>query len=82
VLIAYVEAYDEYGIPIRDGSESYWKIDNCPWCGTQLPESKRDLWIKKVKALGFDPYVDYDRIPAEYKSSRWYREGGPHLRLV
>lgn len=82
VLIAYVDAYDEYGIPIRDGGESYWKIDNCPWCGVQLPESKRDLWIKKLKALGYDPFGDYDRIPVEFKSARWYRDGGSHLRLV
>lgn len=83
VLIAYIDQYDEYGIPIRDGSGSYWKIDNCPWCGSKLPESKREQWIKKLRGLGFDPFSEYDRIPVEYKSSRWYREGGnPNLRLV
>lgn len=83
VLIAYVEQYDEYGIPIRDGGESYWKIDNCPWCGTALPESKRDLWIKKLKALGHDPFGDYEKIPVEFRSAKWYRDGDtPHLRLV
>ena len=83
VLIAYIEQYDEYGIPIRDGGESYWKIDNCPWCGASLPRSKREQWLRKLKTLGFDPFTQYDRIPAEYKTGRWYRDGGgPDLRLV
>ena len=83
VLIAYIDQYDEYGIPIRDGGESYWKIDNCPWCGAVLPESKREEWIAKLKKLGHDPFGDYEKIPAQYKTSRWYREGAPsHLRLV
>jgi len=82
-LIAYIEQFDEYGIPIRDGTESYWKIDNCPWCGTSLPEPRRDQWIMKLKALGYDPFGDYEKIPAEYKTGRWYKDGHiPRLRLV
>jgi hypothetical protein len=82
-LVAYLDQFDEYGIPIRDGTESYWKIDNCPWCGTQLPESRRDMWIMKLRALGFDPFNEYEKIPAEYKTGRWYRDGhNPRLRLV
>ena len=25
-----------FGIPVRDGGESYIKIDYCPWCGIDL----------------------------------------------
>jgi uncharacterized protein DUF6980 len=25
-----------YGIPIRDGGTSTYKINYCPWCGVQL----------------------------------------------
>lgn len=83
-LIIYLEQYDEYGIPIRDGQGSYWKIDNCPWCGAKLPDSKRNMWIWKLRALGYDPFSDYERIPEAYKSGSWYREGNgpPDLRLV
>lgn len=82
-LVVYVEQYDEYGIPIRDGAGSYWKIDNCPWCGAALPESKRTAWLLKLRALGYDPFTDFEKIPAEYKTGQWYRDGGyPGLRLV
>jgi hypothetical protein len=82
-LVVYLEQYDEYGLPIRDGSDAYWKIDNCPWCGCSLPSSRREQWLRKLKALGFDPFKDYERIPMAFKSARWYREGGnPDLRLV
>lgn len=83
VMIAYIEQYDEYGIPIRDGNDAYWKIDNCPWCGASLPPSRREQWLRKLRAMGFDPLTDFDRIPQAFKSARWYREGGnPDLRLV
>jgi hypothetical protein len=82
-LVVYIEQYDEYGIPIRDGGDSYWKIDNCPWCGHALPQSKREMWILKLRALGHDPFQNYDAIPEEYKSAKWYKDGGyPGLRLV
>ncbi len=83
ILVIYLEHYDEYGIPSRDGGESYWKIDHCPWCGIALPDSKREQWMRKLRALGFDPIKDIDRVPEIYKTSRWYRDGGnPNLRLV
>lgn len=83
MLVIYLDQYDEYGIPSRDGSESYWKIDHCPWCGAALPPSRREQWLRKLRAMGFDPLKDFDRIPEAFKTGRWYREGGsPDLRLV
>ncbi len=82
-MVIYLDQFEEYGIPSRDGSDSYWKIDNCPWCGATLPKSRREQWVRKLKAMGFDPFADVERIPEAFKSARWYREGGnPDLRLV
>jgi len=41
VLIYYSEQHDEYGIIIHDGGASYSVLKYCPWCGVNLPESKR-----------------------------------------
>ncbi len=42
-LIDYVEQLDESGIILHDGGSSYSVIHYCPWCGTKLPESKREM---------------------------------------
>ncbi len=42
VLIVYRSKFDEYGIIIHDGGSSSITIHYCPWCGTTLPDSKRD----------------------------------------
>jgi hypothetical protein len=41
-LINYWQKYNEYGIIIHDGGSSQIHIHYCPWCGSKLPESKRD----------------------------------------
>ncbi len=41
-LIYYSEKINEHGIIIHDGGTAYSVIQHCPWCGTKLPESKRD----------------------------------------
>ena len=41
-LIIYDSRFDEYGIIIHDGGNSYVAIGYCPWCGKKLPKSKRD----------------------------------------
>lgn len=71
VLISYSEKFDEYGIIIHDGGASSSLIDYCPWCGTKLPESKRDLWFDTLEELGFDNPFD-EEIPKEFNSRDWY----------
>lgn len=41
-LIRFADRLDEYGIIIHDGGTSFSRISFCPWCGTRLPESKRE----------------------------------------
>ena len=45
-LVAFSERFSEYGLLVHDGEDgyasSYITIAFCPWCGTKLPESRRD----------------------------------------
>ena len=43
MILLYDKKFDEYGIIIHDGGESFISIDYCPWCGKKLPASKRNL---------------------------------------
>jgi hypothetical protein len=74
VLIQYEPKFDEYGIIVHDGGESCVGIQFCPWCGTRLPESKRDLWFDTLERLGLDPL--YSDIPIEYQSEEWWTKLG------
>jgi hypothetical protein len=72
VLVHYSSIFDEYGLVIHDGGSSSIQILFCPFCGNELPESKRDRWFDELEGLGFsEPLVD--DIPEQYKSDAWYR---------
>lgn len=43
-LVDYDPEFDEYGIIVHDGGSSVIGIRFCPWCGTELPPSKREAW--------------------------------------
>ena len=70
-VVTYVRKFDEYGLIIHDGGRSHLIICYCPWCGAELPVSKRETWFAKLQALGIDP--GSDSIPPEYESDAWYR---------
>jgi hypothetical protein len=72
-LIFYSAKFDEYGIIIHDGGSSFIEISFCPWCGTKLPMSKRDLWFDTLEELGYDDPFDQD-IPEEFRSDKWYNK--------
>ena len=65
--------FDEYGLIIHDGGESYIEINYCPWCGCKLPESKRDLWFSTLENLGYDDPIQQD-IPEEFMTDKWYNK--------
>ncbi len=72
-VLTYAPAFDEYGLIIHDGGSSSYEIRFCPFCGTRLPDSRRDEWFSKLEGLGFEtPFTD-DRIPVECTSDAWYR---------
>jgi len=66
-LVIYNEVFDEYGLIVHDGGQSYVLIQHCPWCGTHLPESQRDRWFDEIDAKGFDE----ENPPAAYTTREW-----------
>ena len=71
-IIIYNEKFDEYGVIIHDGGQSYLCIEYCPWCGIKLPQSKRDLWFDELDKLGYKNPLE-EVIPEEFQTSKWYK---------
>ncbi len=69
-LIIHNDVMNEYGLIIHDGTASYVLIDRCPWCGTSLPQSARDMWFDQVDALDLGADVP---PPARFLTSAWRR---------
>ncbi|WP_297141788.1 hypothetical protein [uncultured Eubacterium sp.] len=72
-IIQYSDRFDEYGIVIHDGGNSSIIINYCPWCGKELPKSKRDEWFDTLEKLGFINPLEED-IPIEFKSNLWWNK--------
>ncbi|PWF64368.1 hypothetical protein CBX96_04235 [Shewanella sp. BC20] len=72
VLVSYIPKFDEYGLIIHDGGSSSLEIRFCPWCGSKLPESKREAWFDRLEELGVDDPSEQN-IPEEFESDAWYR---------
>ena len=73
-VIAYSSKVDEYGLLVRDGGRKMVRIYHCPWCGSNLPESKRALWEKVLAEMGIDDPMANPRVPEAYRSDKWWRE--------
>jgi hypothetical protein len=69
-LIVFHEPFSEYGLPIRDGGQTYLTISHCPFCGTALPESGRDAWFDALEAAGLDD-TPFEDLPELYRTARW-----------
>jgi hypothetical protein len=67
--ILYKEKWDEYSLGPRGGRGDEYVIYSCPWCGVNLPESKRNLWLDRLEELGIDPWTD--DVPKEYETNAW-----------
>lgn len=74
-IVFYSAKYDEYGIIIHNGTQSYIKIKYCPWCGERLPSSKRYLWFEELENLGIESPFEED-IPEEFETDAWWRAKG------
>lgn len=68
--VRFVAKFREWGIPIPDGGTSFLELMHCPWCGTVLPASLRDVWFDKAEAMHIDP--PYEDMPTEYQSDAWW----------
>lgn len=73
-VLVYNEPFDEYGIPVRDGGETYVIVTHCPWCGTKLPDSKREAWFDKIDKLGLIDATETS-IPEKFLTAAWRTPG-------
>lgn len=72
-IIYYSSQFDEYGIVIHDGGNSFIIFNYCPWCGKKLPASKRDLWFEEIEALGIEfPLIS--KVPNEFETDEWWKK--------
>lgn len=74
-LVEYSARFDEYGLIVHDGGSSSVGILFCPWCGANLPDSKRELWFDELGRRGFVNPFDQE-IPSEFESDAWWRGRG------
>ena len=72
-IIIYEEKFDEYGIIIHDGGKSYVRIKYCPWCGKELPISRREQWFEELHKQGFENPFE-EEIPKEFENDVWWRK--------
>ncbi len=76
VPINYVSKFREVGLMCLDGGTSYLLLEFCPFCGSALAKSLRDVWFDRLEALGLEP--GDSGIPAELKTDHWWKvEGMP-----
>ena len=68
-LVSFAAEFGEYKLIVHDGGSSGSVIKFCPWCGTRLPESRRDEWFDRLEAMGIDPWVD--QVPAPFQDGTW-----------
>lgn len=60
--------FDEYGL-IGQPSPEVLVISNCPFCGAELPQSKRSAWFSALEARGWETWGD--PIPAFMFDPTW-----------
>ena len=71
MVLEYVPKFREYGIRILDGGASHLEISFCPWCGSKLPETRRDAWFDELESRKLDP--GDPKLPAEFLSEEWWQ---------
>ncbi len=72
VFVIYNARFDEYGMPVRDGGWSSVLMRFCPWCGTAMPDSKRDFWFETLATMGINN-PSKQTVPDLYRSDAWWR---------
>jgi hypothetical protein len=60
--------FNEYGL-ICQPSPEVLPITHCPFCGVELPVSRREEWLRKLESTGWQTWGD--PIPARMLSSDW-----------
>src|SRR4030095_4774843 len=86
VPILYLPVSREYSLlMLEDGKKrgrmnAVPRIDHCPWCSKNLPESLRDKWFEVLEREYNldDPHRKEQEklIPEEFKTDEWWKKRG------
>lgn len=63
--------FDEYGLICQPSAEMLL-IQYCPFCGVQLPDSRRDMWFDRLERHGWKTWDD--SIPKHMLFHDWAYE--------
>lgn len=76
IKLIYSPKVREYGFPLYYSS-SIWTLNYCPWCGTKLPESLREIYFETLeKELGIDNDDNDLELPEEMRTDAWWKKRG------
>lgn len=67
--VVYDAVFDEYCL-VREGGLDASPITHCPWCGSGLPESKRDRWFIELAQRGLSP--DDPGLDDAFRTDAWW----------
>lgn len=68
-LVSHSPTFGEFGLIVHDGGASSVLIRFCPWCGSKLPESRRDAWFDEIEKRGLEPHAE--TLPDTMKGAAW-----------
>jgi len=69
--VVYDSVFDEYCL-VREGGLDAAPITHCPWCGSGLPDSKRDAWFAALEARGLSP--DDPSLDDAFRTDAWWSQ--------
>lgn len=72
--IVFIPEFREYGVPIRDGGNSFLVMEYCPWCGSKLPASLREEYFDLLEKSGISYPCPKDLLPVAMRSEKWWQE--------
>lgn len=77
-LINYRSYVRSYNFLIDSSYGTHQQMNYCFWCGAKVPEEFGDEWARILKEdYNLDnPFEDWDRVPAEFKTDEWWRKRG------
>jgi hypothetical protein len=67
--VVYDAVFDEYCL-VREGGLDASPITHCPWCGSGLPDSKRDRWFAELAQRGLSP--DDPGLDDAFRTDAWW----------
>ncbi len=71
--IVFIPEFREYGVPIRDGGNSFLVMEYCPWCGSKLPGSLREEYFDLLEKSGISYPCPKDLLPEAMHSEKWWQ---------